>query len=359
MTSASRIHNPLAGSAQQDGAGDINLTAILGRRPRILIGHPMLGRGGSEARVMWLIQALKTDCDVDLVTTRGWDLAALNEFYGTDVAPADVGVHIAPTGLPACLSAAALRGSLYQRYASSLAPRYDLCISAYNVTDWGRPAVHFIADFAWHHEIREKYDPPTPGYFYRNTFIRRLYLGMAAAFSSPTGRDPFSQDCVITNSAWSASMLEQYCPLKGTEVVFPPVWSVFPPVAWEAKKSDFVMIGRIAPEKRIERAVSILKAVRALGHDVRLHLCGSFENDAYGRAIARLCKENAEWIVVQGLRHGASKAALLSSCRYGLQTRAAEPFGISVAEMVKAGAIVFAPAEGGQADILSGTHVHV
>lgn len=45
-------------------------------------------------------------------------------------------------------------------------------------------------------------------------------------------------------------------------------------------------------------------------------------------------------------------ARILSRCRYGIQACGAEGFGISVAEMVKAGAIVFAPANGGQTEIL-------
>ena len=51
------------------------------------------------------------------------------------------------------------------------------------------------------------------------------------------------------------------------------------------------MIGRIAQEKQIERAIEILEAVRHRGHAIRLHLCGQIENDPYGRRIARLCRE--------------------------------------------------------------------
>jgi len=40
-------------------------------RPKVVMGHPMIGRGGSESNVMWLIEALKRDCDVTVVTTRG------------------------------------------------------------------------------------------------------------------------------------------------------------------------------------------------------------------------------------------------------------------------------------------------
>ena len=112
------------------------------------------------------------------------------------------------------------------------------------------------------------------------------------------------------------------------------------------------MIGRIAPEKRIEDAIAILEAVRGCGHSVRLHLCGEIGGDVYGRRIAQLCRERADWIVVEGRVSGERKSRILTHCRYGIQTRGAEPFGISVAEMIKAGAIVFAPANGGQAEIL-------
>ena len=40
-------------------------------RPKVAIGHLMIGRAGSESNVMWLIEALKRDCDVTVVTTRG------------------------------------------------------------------------------------------------------------------------------------------------------------------------------------------------------------------------------------------------------------------------------------------------
>ncbi len=110
-----------------------------------------MGRGGSESNVMWLIEALKRDCDVTVVTTGGWDLAALNKFYGTQVREDEVKVRIAPVPILARnMTAVALRGSCYQRFALQIADQYDVRISAYNATDWGLPAVHFIADFCWH-----------------------------------------------------------------------------------------------------------------------------------------------------------------------------------------------------------------
>jgi glycosyltransferase involved in cell wall biosynthesis len=302
---------------------------------------------------MWLIEALKRDFEVTVVTTGGWDLPALNSYYGTRVKEDEVKVRIAPVPFPVQrLSAAALRGTCYQRFARKIAGEYDVRISAYNPTDWGLPAVHFIADFSWHRGIRDRLDPPSPGFIYRESLLRWAYLKIAAAYGRPSGRDVLRDDIVIANSEWSATLLKQYCDVDCTAVVYPSVWTEFPSVPWEEKEQAFVMIGRIAPEKRIERAIAVLDAVRERGHAIRLHLCGQIEDDLYGQRIAQLCRERADWIAVEGRVTGAKKAQILTHCRFGIQTRAAEPFGISIAEMVKAGAIVFAPNDGGQTEVL-------
>jgi glycosyltransferase involved in cell wall biosynthesis len=302
---------------------------------------------------MWLIEALKRDCDVTVVTTGGWDLTALNEFYGTRVQEGEVKVRIAPVPLLArTLTASALRGACYQRFAFQIAGEYDVRISAYNPTDWGLPAVHFIADFTWHRTLREQFDPPTPGFIYRDSLFRRSYLRIATAWGRSSGRDVLRDDVVIANSRWTTDRMRKYCGVDCAAVVYHPVWTKFPDFPWEQKEQAFVMIGRIAPEKRVERAIAILDAVRRRGHALQFHLCGQIGDDIYGRRIAHLCRERADWIIVEGQVTGKRKAQILAACRFGIQTRSAEPFGISVAEMVKAGAIVFAPNDGGQAEIL-------
>jgi glycosyltransferase involved in cell wall biosynthesis len=322
-------------------------------RLKVLIGHPRMVRGGSESIVMWLVEALKRKFDVTVMTTGGWDLAELNGYYGTQVGGDEVNVRIAPVPFPVRgLNVAALRGACYQRFARQIAGEYDLRISAYNTTDWGLPAVHFIADFSWNRKIRDQLDPPSPGFIYRESLLRRSYLKLAAAYGRPSGRNVFRDDLVIANSRWSAALVKQLCGVDCQAVVYPPVWAEFPEIRWQEKERAFVMIGRIAPEKQVERAIAILEAVRKRGHAIRFHLCGHIGNDLYGRRIARLCRERADWIIPEGRVSGAKKAQILAHCRFGIQTRAAEPFGISVAEMIKAGAIVFAPNDGGQTEVL-------
>lgn len=301
---------------------------------------------------MRLIEVLKSEYDVTVATTGGWDLAELNAYYGTQIKENEVKVRIAPMPWPLRnLNVAALRGAWFQRFASRIACEYDLRISAYNPTDWGLPAIHFIADFSWHREFRERLDP-VPGFLYRDSIVRRVYLRIAAACGNPSGRDLLHDDVVIANSRWTADLIRQTWGAHCAAVIYPPVWSEFPEVPWEEKENAFVMIGRIAPEKRIEDAIAILEGVRARGHAIRLHLCGEIGSDDYGRKISQLCRERMDWIVVEGRVSGTRKSQILANCRFGIQTRRAEAFGISVAEMVKAGAIVFAPNNGGQVEIL-------
>jgi glycosyltransferase involved in cell wall biosynthesis len=322
------------------------------RRSSVIIGHPWIGRAGSEERVMRLIEVLKSEYDVTVATTGGWDLAELNAYYGTQIKENEVNVRIAPVPWPVCnLDVAALRGACFQRFARRIAGEYDVRISAYNPTDWGLPAIHFIADFSWHKEFRERLDP-VPGFIYRDSIVRRVYLRIAAACGKPSDRDLLQDDVVIANSRWTADLIQQAFGKNCAAVIYPPVWTEFPQVPWEEKENAFAMIGRIAPEKRIEDAITILEAVRERGHAVRLHLCGEIGSDDYGRNIAQLCRQRADWIVVEGRVSGARKSQILANCRFGIQTRSAEAFGISVAEMVKAGAIVFAPNNGGQVEIL-------
>jgi glycosyltransferase involved in cell wall biosynthesis len=344
---------PALDSALKKDRSDRALPHMEHLRPKVVIGHPMLGLGGSEAVVMWLIEALKGVSDVTVATTCGWNRLSLNEFYGTRVEENEIKVRIAPLPWPfQSHSVAALRGAVYQRFARRIAGEYDVRISAYNLTDWGLPAIHFLADFSWNKEIRDRIDPPSPGFVYRDSLLRKAYIGLASAIALPSGRDPLLDDQLLANSHWTEQKMHRDCKIQCAATIYPPVWGDFPVISWKNKEDSFVMIGRISPEKQIEKAISILSAVRDRGHSINLRLCGQIEDDPYGQRIHELCRQHSDWIIPEGRVTGERKASILSKCRYGIQARAAEPFGISIAEMVKAGAIVFAPQDGGQAEIL-------
>jgi glycosyltransferase involved in cell wall biosynthesis len=60
-----------------------------------------------------------------------------------------------------------------------------------------------------------------------------------------------------------------------------------------------------------------------------------------------------DWVVLRGPVYGEDKTAFLMQFRYALHTRADEPFGITLVELLKAGCIPFAPNSCGSAEILN------
>jgi glycosyltransferase involved in cell wall biosynthesis len=329
-------------------------------KKKVAIAHPHLGcgNGGSESKAIWAVEALKPDFAISLVTAGPVDLAQLNLFYGTAIRPEDVSICRLP--MPRVLAGArapsALRGAFNGRALKSIAREHDILISTYNPSDFGVPAIQCVADFSWDEDLRRRSDPRpggVHGWFHRSRWLRHYYLQLCRTISPPSGRDLFSgEDLIIANSQWTATKLrERYGAIA--LVVYPPVVGSFPHVSDQHRTNDFVCIGRISPEKRIERMIRIIGAVRNRGHDVRIRIVGPIDDSPYSKKITALAGLHREWVVLEGRKLGAEKACLLTDCRYGLHGREGEAFGIGVAEMVKAGCITFAPAEGGPAEILN------
>jgi len=327
-------------------------------KPKLGVGicHPLLGRGGSEAAALWAITELKQDYDVSLVTAGDVDLEGLNEFYGTALKASDFALRqaLVPFFMRRNATAAALRRAYYQRFCRQVAPEFDLMISTYNFCDFGVPAIHFVADFTFDGELSGHWDARPRGLaalLYGNHPLRKAYLWLCRRIRRPSGRDFMTQDLTLANSRWTAGLLKERYGIEAG-VLYPPVAGEFPAIPFAEKEDGFVFIGRVAPEKRVERVVEILSRVRGLGHGVHLHLIGQIDGSPYGRMVRRLCAEQGDWIHAEGSKSGEAKWRLIAGHRYGINARLGEAFGISVAEQVKAGSIVFVPEEGGQAEIV-------
>jgi glycosyltransferase involved in cell wall biosynthesis len=306
---------------------------------------------------MWAAQALRHDFAVSIVAGGDVDLASLNRFYGSDLAKDDVCVRavMLPARLSELRGANAIRGAFFLRRVRAISHEYDVLISAYNLCDLGVPAIHCMADFSWDDGLRSRLHPSPnglQGWFHRVQWCRRLYLRFCAAIAPASARNLFSgEDLIIANSRWTATKLRAR---YGTEaiVIYPPVAGHFPYVPDECRGNDFVCVGRISPEKRIERMVGIVRAVRSRGHSARIRIIGPLDNSPYSRTIASLASRHPEWVLLEGRCMGDEKTRIMGECRYGIHACEGEAFGIGVAEMVKAGCLTFAPAEGGQSEII-------
>jgi len=326
------------------------------KRASILVAHPWMGRGGSEATAMWTIEALQDDYDVTFVTASRTDWAELNRVYGTAVDPLKFQTLKAPVlpGVNGPNRLVYLQQRYFGRYCRKIASTFDLCLSAYNPIDFGRPAIHLIGDFSFSEEMRRRLSSHgTESFQHRSGLLRRLYLALGDWIGGR--RAPLSQwgGLILANSAWSARQLEAHFGVVGAEVIFPPVTlPVSPAGSGPRDPMGFVCLGRVVPEKEIERIVRILRRVRESGYPVSLHLIGNLEDSEYGREIAQTIAPERDWIIPTGFLALEAKQEILSSRTYAIHACRIEAFGIAVAEMASMGCLPFVPSTGGAGEIV-------
>lgn len=323
-------------------------------RIRVAIVHPGLGFGGSEATVLWTVQALKDAYDVTLISGGPVDLGRLDAYYGTDLGGGEVSTLRAPMppGLKNSARFAGLRWGFTLRFCRQVAPGFDLMINGYGPADFGTRGIQFIADFAFDAELRRRFDPSAGrgrDWWYGPSLWRAAYSRLCESVA-PTNGGGWKRNLTLANSNWTADLMRQRYGVESA-VLYPPVAGQFPHVPFENREAGFVCLGRITPEKRIHTIIEILDRVRGKGHNVHLHIAGGLDGSVYCRSLQALRAQHRDWIFLEGALFQAAKRDLVSRHRFGIHARAAEPFGIAVAEMVKAGCIVFVPNGGGQVEI--------
>ena len=162
------------------------------------------------------------------------------------------------------------------------------------------------------------------------------------------------EDLLVSNSEWIAAAIRSAFTID-SPTIYPPVPALgsVDDLPWEGRRHDFVWIGRIAPSKRLESAISIVGRLRAAGLGCKLHIVGKATDKNYEAHVRQIARSRGEWTILEGPMYGTEKAQFLARFRYALHTRADEPFGITLAELIKSGCVVFGPNSGGSAEILS------
>ncbi|MGC9504710.1 glycosyltransferase [Baaleninema sp.] len=307
--------------------------------------HAFLG-GGAEAVGLWMLDALQHDYDVTLFTVAEVDLERLNQLYGTNLSPKRIQVRaIFPkfmSGLVNFLIAnndllhlMALHGVL--RSLKQEAGQYDLCMSAYNGVDFGRVGIQYM------HWVKV-----VEGGLKKYPWCLKI---------SDFSIDRMKQNIAIANSKFTAQKIEETYGISA-EVIYPPVLLEVDDIPWSEKENAFVCSGRIVDPKQPHKAIQIVKAVRERGFDVKLYLTGGGGGvyaTRYQRFVKQMVRRNSEWVTLYENLSYDEYVEVLRRCRYGIHIKL-EPFGISIAEMLKAGAIPFVKNRGGQYEIIGEEH---
>lgn len=321
--------------------------------PRLLFVQPSLNPGGGGNGVAaWMLQALAHDFACTLLTLEPPDFAAVDQYYGTSLAGVEIAVARARpvlSGLVRCLPLRLdlLKSALLFVEARRITSHFDLAATANNETDLGVAAMQYV-----HYPARLYPRPDADMRWFHFSGVLHAYRALAARIH-PAASDAVARNLTLVNSAWvGARMLDAYG-FYG-EVVYPPVvWSEAPE-PWEQREIGFVTVGRLSPEKEFGRIIRILSRVRSRGHDVHLHIVAAADRHsrAYARTIRRDVAAHADWVTLHGTLTRAQLQRLQARHRFGIHGMKEEHFGMAIAEMVRAGCVVFVPAGGGQTEIV-------
>jgi len=240
------------------------------------------------------------------------------------------------------------------RYCQENSLRFDLMFSTYGAMNFGRPGIQYILDPTFTtRTLRLLHPEPRKSriWFYRESPLRRAYLRLGVRLSGFTV-DGIKRNVTLVDSNWTGRLAQEAYGLE-TRTVYPPVTDQGPDIPWEKREGGFVCMGRIIPEKQIERTVEILQRVRDTGRDVHLHIVGRAIDRGYADRLKGFCRKKGEWATVDGDFAGRDKMEFLSRHKFGIHGKENEPFGITIAEMVKAGCVVWVPKGGGQVEIVN------
>jgi glycosyltransferase involved in cell wall biosynthesis len=225
-----------------------------------------------------------------------------------------------------------------------LAQSADLIVSANNEWPVSGTGVNYV-----HYPARARPRPAADMRWYHRRGPLALYYALSDRLANFDAADVRRQ-VLLANSNWTADVIRR---VHGADArtVYPPVAGTFVERSWRAREDVVLSIGRFSPEKRFERVVAIVEALRHRGHALTLTIIGGAGTRSYERRVRALAAARP-WIT---LGSGLARPALLdlmSRCRYGLQGTVDEHFGIATAELVEAGCLTFVHRSGGQIEII-------
>ncbi len=326
-------------------------------RKKVLVTQPSLQPpGGSNAVASWVLQALRGCYDVSLLTTKPCDCNAVNRFFGTSLKPSDFRLHLTNTGLHALLDVAPTPLSLLHMCLFFRATKahlkthhYDAVISTANEVDFGQRGIQYI-HFPWGYLPRPEVDLR---WYHAPAALLEGYRATCKLAIGGFDVDGMRKNLSLVNSDYIAGkMHEAYC--VDSTTLYPPVPGFFPEVPWIERDNGFVCVGRISPEKDQLKLIEILAQVRERGHDINFHLVGTPDSKPYTRAVFELAARHQTWVNIHIDLPRGELVDLMANNRYGIHGMAGEHFGIVVAELQRAGCIVFVPDEGGPVEIVGG-----
>jgi glycosyltransferase involved in cell wall biosynthesis len=310
-------------------------------RKTIGIYFPYFMGGGAEAVGLWMLEALKKHYDLTLFTFTPVNWTKLNLMYGTSLSSEQIQVKSVLPSFTNSLSNFFIANNPHVRQFSihttlrllkNNSSNYDLMISGFNAADLGINGIQYIH---WPKVLEGGKLAPT--------------YNKISEFSQEQAQKNLS----LVNSAVVACAAKDAYGVDSI-IVYPPVVIAPRSETERAAEDIFICSGRLVKSKEPHKVINILQKVREKGYNIKLYITGGgggFAERNYENMVRKMAKENAEWVTLYSNLSYEDYTNLLYRCKYGIHFKT-EPFGIVIAEMLKAGCIPFVKSQGGQTEIV-------
>lgn len=315
-------------------------------------------KGGGENVAMHVLEALRDEHDITLLTESPVNFDELNDHFGTDVQDIEVEIP-SRAGVPSDTLLSLMRNRLHGGRFGFLRPLpliianwvcepyfrdADLVINTTCEMVSDKPTIQYV-HYPLHNRYRNPYSTPPENALF--DWTNQLFLRAEGLNSIP------DDHLMLTNSGWTADLLDTMYDTQ-PRVVYPPIdTSDFGDTpAPEERENGFVILGRITPGKKILRAIDIIEGVRSCGHDVHLHIVGATSDEEYAKKVRKTAAER-RFVSFEGQVSREELVRILETHRYGIHAQEYEHFGMAVAELVAAGILPFVHDSGGQRGIVN------
>jgi glycosyltransferase involved in cell wall biosynthesis len=283
----------------------------------------------------------------------------INYFYGTSLQPTDF-VAISPHPLLRMMfkldpDPGSLQPTAYlMRVCHRIRRQYDLVMgAAMEEMDLGGPGllyVHYPELSRFRTTYRDRAGKPLAAK------ILRLLKGETRPWMilADYSFDRMKESAILTNSDWTASLVERVYGVKA-RTVYPPVLVSVAGRAWSQRSNAFLASGRYDSRKRLDWIISTLSQLRKRHPDVTLHLAGTKvevgDGPKHYRLLRHLVDASSNWVKMHENISRRDLSQLAGQVRYGIHAQIDEHFGIAPAEMLMGGGIPFVHNSGGQVEI--------
>ena len=322
---------------------------------RVLLIQPSLQPpGGSNGVAAWILQALVPEHRVTVLSWHPVDVDPVNRFYGTRLVRSEFDTIGVPSSYRAALDhlpipASLIKLSMLMRYTRRVSGGFDVLFGVYNETDFGRRGIQYV-----HYPTYLRPRPAVDVRWYHPKAGLDMYYAVADRIAD-FSLERMKQNVTLVNSDWTGGHLQRFLGI-GTRTLYPPVVDPAPGLPWHERRSAFLALGRISPEKEYERVMRILARVREQVPDLTLTIVGTSDRHTRGyfRTLSALAASLGSWIEFRDNLSRDAVRALMASHRYALHGMREEHFGMAPAELARAGVIVWVPRGGGQTEIVAG-----